>query len=68
MVALDEEAVRALEQRPRTTMIASRLYLATIRHVYARAPLHLAQDSLSMDFVSFIFPLKSPLVKPFSMM
>lgn len=68
MVVIDEEAVRAVEERPRTTLIASRLFLATIRYVYSRTQLHLAHDILSMDFVSFIFPKKSPLVRPFSIM
>lgn len=63
---MNEEAVRAVEERPKTTLIASRLYLATIRYVYSRKQLHLARDILSMDFVSFIFPKKSPLDKPFS--
>lgn len=68
MVAMDEEAVRAVEQRERITLIASRLYLATIRYVYSRKQLHLARDILSLDFVSFIFSKKSPLEKLFSMM
>ena len=68
MVQLDEEAAKAIEERPRTTLISNRLFLATIRRVFAIKPMHIGQDVLGMDFISFIFSKKSTLLKPFSMM
>ena len=51
-----------------TTLIATRLYLATVRRVYSKRQLHIGREIISMDYIAYIFGRGSPLREPFSLM
>lgn len=73
-ISVDEEAVKAVESegegkaKAKTTLIATRLWLATVRRVYSKRPLHIGREVISMDYIGYVFARGSPLKEPFSAM